>query len=66
MTPVQFTNGVEVRTAETPGEFAQFVWDGWWSIDVVAPPIPLHERFAFGPVRPANPRPGVVYFPTPV
>lgn len=65
-TPVEVTNGVDTMTAYTADELTQFIWDGWWQLDAIPPPLTLAERFAFGPVRPVNPRPGTVYIATPV
>lgn len=64
--PVQMTNDIEVRVAETVDEYVQLQFDGWWAIGVAAPPLTLTERFVFGPTAPSNPRPGTIYFATPV
>lgn len=66
MTPVQFTNGIDTRLAETPSEVTQFRWEGWWALGEVEPPLQLSERFVFGPTRPSSVRVGTVYIATPV
>lgn len=65
-TPIEFTDGVTVAMAYTPGEVSQFRWEGWWALGEVEPPLSLAERMRFGPTPPAAPRRGTVYIATPV
>lgn len=63
--PGEYTDGITTVVVSTTGEAADLIWQGWWRVGDVEPPIPLHERFAFGPTPPVAPRRGVVYIPTP-
>lgn len=64
-TPVEVTNGATTRTALTPSQLVQYQYDGWWIDGEAAPgPIPLSERFVFGPTPPSSARAGTVYIPT--
>lgn len=39
--PISVTNGVDVAVAETPGDYTQYLWDGWIPVGgTYDPPLP--------------------------